>query len=190
MTDHTICSDPTVAHNDAMKHDPRYKKQVEASMQAAAEQGWGAPVPVAMPAKHGKAPSGAGSEQGSWNGSASGSACNSPLPTQANGNGATAFNRPASAQGGAWGKPAPAPAAAAPAPTTPAAQGGAQGGAWGKPAPAAAAAGRGGAAWGGRPSLAHQPVPGQQQQQPQPRQQPQRTYYQSIRDYEPNEDGW
>lgn len=183
VTGHTVCPDPAAAHNDAMKHDPRYKKQVEASMQAAAEQGWGAPVPVPMPVKRGKAPSAGGSDHGSWNGSASGSACHSPLPSQANGNSSTAFNRPAPAQGAAWGKPAPA--AAAPA---------AQGGAWGKPAPPAApvaAAGRGGAAWGGRPSLAHQPIPGQQQQQqPQPRQQPQRTYYQSSWDYEPNEDGW
>jgi hypothetical protein len=53
LTGHPACADPAAAHTNSLAHDPRYKQQLEASMQAAIAQGWGAPTPVA-PSRRGR----------------------------------------------------------------------------------------------------------------------------------------
>jgi hypothetical protein len=172
LTGHPVCKDPAAAHSNALLHDPRYKQQLEASIQAAAEQGWGAPFPVQPPPKRGRAPQSVGS------GSANGSAGTSPAAPQAVGAGG--WNSPASAPGqaAAWAKPAAA-AAAAPAQASAA-------GAWGRgpPAAAAAAGGRGGGAWGGP---AQQAAPPAQQQQHRLKN---NNPYLPNNKYEPSEDSW
>lgn len=132
LTGHPVCSDPAAAHSNALLHDPRYKQQLEASIQAAAEQGWGAPVPVQPPVKRGRMPM-----QGriSPSGSAGSPSPHAP-PAAAPAAGAWGGGRgggpaPAAAAASAWGKPAPAS--------------GAGGGAWGRGPPA----GRGGFSRGG-----------------------------------------
>jgi len=197
LTGHTICSDPAAAHNNALLHDPRYKQQLEASIQAAAEQGWGAPVPVQAPPKRGKAPSSGG-------GSAGTSPCPGfgSRPTSATGRPTSATGRPTSATdsgtaGGAWeGRPAPAaagsstgawgrPAAAAAA--TAAASNGSTG-AWGRPAPAAVkAASNGSGAWN-KPAQPAQPAPAQAA--PQQQRRPNNNPYLPNNPYQPTEDSW
>ena len=118
LTGHPVCSDPAAAHSNALLHDPRYKQQLAASMAAAQEQGWGAPMPVQPPAKRGKTPPAV----------ASSSAGTSPNPSRVNTNSSNGA-------GGAWGRPAPAAAAAAAASSSTGA-----GGAWGRGPPVRAPA--------------------------------------------------
>jgi hypothetical protein len=119
LTGHTPCPDPVAAHSDSLRHDPRYKQQLEASMQAAAAQGWGAPMPVQAPGRRGGA-----AAPGDGSVASAGSYGSSPAAKGGAWAGRNGHAAPAAAGGGGGRGPARAPPAAAKSPAA---------AAWGSP---------------------------------------------------------